>query len=241
MPEVAGTTVSAPQSRAWRAAPESYYRARYYDPNSGRFLKEDPIGFQGGGANFYAYTANSPLNFRDPSGLDYRTSYSSGKISVSLEIVLYGKGANPTLAALWQKAIADKWNQNPGYGRCKAVFDVSVSADPGANNIFSAQWRSYYGPKNWIRVPPNGQLGDNGVNPITMNSGSWWSQLDLRTVAHEAGHLLGFWDHINPLTNAPWKGSENDIMAESGNYAILQQEIDSIVGKWYDKECKCGQ
>jgi RHS repeat-associated protein len=29
-----------------------FYRARYFDPNSGRFISEDPIGFHGG-ANFY--------------------------------------------------------------------------------------------------------------------------------------------------------------------------------------------
>jgi len=44
-----------------------YYRARYYDSNVGRFLSEDPIGFNGG-LDFYTYVANSPLNFVDPSG-----------------------------------------------------------------------------------------------------------------------------------------------------------------------------
>jgi RHS repeat-associated protein len=46
-----------------------YYRARFYDPTLGRFIGEDPIGFQGG-INFYAYVKNAPLKFRDPSGLN---------------------------------------------------------------------------------------------------------------------------------------------------------------------------
>jgi len=46
-----------------------YYRARYYDPSTGRFISEDPSGFAAG-VNFYAYTLGSPINFRDPSGLD---------------------------------------------------------------------------------------------------------------------------------------------------------------------------
>jgi RHS repeat-associated protein len=46
----------------------SYYRARYYDPAPGRFLSEDPIGFNGG-QNFYAYVRNNPLWYADPSGL----------------------------------------------------------------------------------------------------------------------------------------------------------------------------
>ena len=43
------------------------YRARYYDHNIGRFVSEDPMRFAGG-ADFYSYVRNSPVNFRDPSG-----------------------------------------------------------------------------------------------------------------------------------------------------------------------------
>lgn len=46
-----------------------YYRARYYDPSTGRFLSEDPIGFAGG-VNFYAYVHNNPASLVDPLGLD---------------------------------------------------------------------------------------------------------------------------------------------------------------------------
>src|SRR5579863_9558751 len=53
----------------WGNPSASYYRARYYDPQVGRFLREDPFGFQAG-PNFYAYTQNSPTNFIDPLGLD---------------------------------------------------------------------------------------------------------------------------------------------------------------------------
>jgi hypothetical protein len=47
----------------------SYYRARYYDTTSGRFTSEDPIGFDSGQNNFYAYAWNSPVRSLDPFGL----------------------------------------------------------------------------------------------------------------------------------------------------------------------------
>jgi RHS repeat-associated protein len=45
-----------------------YYRARYIDPATGRFISEDPIGFSGG-SNFYRYARNNPVRRKDPSGL----------------------------------------------------------------------------------------------------------------------------------------------------------------------------
>jgi len=44
-----------------------YYRARYYDLSTGRFLSEDPVHFQGG-VDFYSYLGNRPLNVWDPLG-----------------------------------------------------------------------------------------------------------------------------------------------------------------------------
>jgi RHS repeat-associated protein len=44
-----------------------YYRARYYDPHAGRFISEDPIGFEGG-HDFYAYVGNDPDTWIDPFG-----------------------------------------------------------------------------------------------------------------------------------------------------------------------------
>jgi RHS repeat-associated protein len=45
-----------------------YYRARYYSPEMGRFISEDPIGLAGG-SNFYSYVRNAPVNWLDPLGL----------------------------------------------------------------------------------------------------------------------------------------------------------------------------
>jgi RHS repeat-associated protein len=44
-----------------------FYRARYYDPSTGRFLSEDPLQHDGGN-NFYVYVLNDPLNLTDAFG-----------------------------------------------------------------------------------------------------------------------------------------------------------------------------
>jgi RHS repeat-associated protein len=46
----------------------SYYRARYYDPNVGRFISVDPMGFGAGDTNLYRYVSNNSTNATDPSG-----------------------------------------------------------------------------------------------------------------------------------------------------------------------------
>ncbi|MAZ48558.1 MAG: hypothetical protein CME65_08340 [Halobacteriovoraceae bacterium] len=47
----------------------------HYNPSTGRFLSEDPIGFISGDTNLYRYIQNDPINFLDPFGLcpDYDT------------------------------------------------------------------------------------------------------------------------------------------------------------------------
>jgi RHS repeat-associated protein len=46
-----------------------YYRARWYDPQVGRFISEDPIGFRGGELDLYVYVRNNATRFHDPLGL----------------------------------------------------------------------------------------------------------------------------------------------------------------------------
>ena len=45
-----------------------YLRNRWYDPQTGRFLSQDPIGLAGG-VNLYAYAGNNPTSYSDPFGL----------------------------------------------------------------------------------------------------------------------------------------------------------------------------
>ena len=42
---------------------------RYYEPEIGRYLRTDPIGFLGGDINLYRYVWSRPISFFDPWGL----------------------------------------------------------------------------------------------------------------------------------------------------------------------------
>jgi len=62
-------------SLRWRGLPYDaetglyHMRARYYDPQTRRFISEDPIGLAGG-INMYAFANGDPVNGTDPFGLD---------------------------------------------------------------------------------------------------------------------------------------------------------------------------
>jgi len=45
-----------------------YYDARWYDAGTGKFVSEDPIGFNAGDGNLYRYVGNDATNATDPSG-----------------------------------------------------------------------------------------------------------------------------------------------------------------------------
>lgn len=45
-----------------------YYRARYFSYELGRFLSQDPLGFDAGDYNLYRYVFNNPTNATDPTG-----------------------------------------------------------------------------------------------------------------------------------------------------------------------------
>src|SRR5207302_1368900 len=45
-----------------------FLRARWYEPKSGRFLSEDPLGLDGG-VNPYTFARSEPVNGTDPGGM----------------------------------------------------------------------------------------------------------------------------------------------------------------------------
>jgi RHS repeat-associated protein len=67
-PDIAGRFAFT--GREWDAETGLYfYRARYYDPELGRFISRDPLGFAADDPNLYRYVFNRPVHLVDPEGL----------------------------------------------------------------------------------------------------------------------------------------------------------------------------
>ena len=62
-----------------------YLRARYYEPETGRFISRDPVPHR----QSYAYVGNPPCDFVDPSGL---TATEGGTWTTSCHASVYANG-----------------------------------------------------------------------------------------------------------------------------------------------------
>jgi len=78
----------------------NYYRARYYDPATGGFIGQDPIGFDAGDANLYRYVGNSPTNATDPSGEVWNFIIGAaigGGLDFASQVLIEGRSWNTAL------------------------------------------------------------------------------------------------------------------------------------------------
>ena len=79
-----------------------YFRARYLNPETGRFLSRDPIGFAGGDVVLNNYVGGNPINFIDPSGLDAIGTLGFGG-TIALGVGTYGFGLSGGISVGFSK------------------------------------------------------------------------------------------------------------------------------------------
>jgi RHS repeat-associated protein len=199
-----------------------HYRARYYDPASGRFISEDPLRL-GGGVNIYAYVYNNPINLSDPLGLRACKDATKNCIQRALKALFPGLNVavgNPT------------GNPNPDGGHWNFTVQLTFPSLNAANSFLSdynSQGQAGFTPYTRYPSANKGGIGttlhleqlNNSANETTNSDGTVTlagkAHLDLYDpdtgLAGMMGHGIidGLMGHIADLlrrnidpANCPW-------------------------------------
>jgi len=124
-----------------------FYRARYFDPQAGRFLSEDPMRFFES-PDFYAYVENNPLNLIDTMGLQAQRP---GNLPLGTPQQYWGPFSDGFNEAL------NRLNN----AKCAEQFEPSCHEGPyntGANQMRNTTYRflNLGSPSTGASTPPGG-------------------------------------------------------------------------------------
>jgi RHS repeat-associated protein len=136
-----------------------YNRARWYDPVTGRFISQDPIGFEAGDANLYRYVGNGPMNATDPSGLmpNQRDAITLDELVRWAEL-LENKHPNATpheiLKRLRDQIKGPRSSASGGTGSGSEAngFCGSGASGSGSGSTASPQNDNPWGPARWSYI-----------------------------------------------------------------------------------------
>jgi len=177
-----------------------YFRARYYEPGSQRFVQEDPLGYAGG-ATLYGYAGGNPVVGRDPSGLTATPQYPDAQRCLDPAGTCGGTGAYDPFGG-------------GGGGGMDWNGDGWDDGDEFAEYSFGLQlWRESGGrPGSWSKVWWGMTHNDPQVRAFILNEAHFGRvlPLTLAKVMSEAAkdNLIDFFGFV-AMTNAapgqaPW-------------------------------------
>ncbi|MHB1038615.1 MAG: RHS repeat-associated core domain-containing protein [Pirellulales bacterium] len=151
-----------------------YYRARWYDAATGKFMSEDPIDFAGGDENLYRYVGNGAVNAVDPTGLwqlQPEMKRKSGKVVYkadskvdtlrSLSRLVTGRDGTATEAdwvSIWPSAGKEQeklWSDYP---------TAKVGACANVDNLIKGRWHV----KQAVIVQVNANQNDQFLESVRM-------------------------------------------------------------------------
>ena len=184
--------------------PESslyYYRARYYDPTVGRFLRGDPFGYLDG-PNVYSYVGNNPLTYRDPLGL---AATQVGGPTNSYNCLASALGTSSTWVAPCDNHPS---NHMTTYGCTPVSCDAKVPCDKRKAIIFEEEEN----PGNWHAM--SSECGrpwtsKNGGLPFVVGigaSGNTGAAITYYNQIYKPQHPFSITCWSCPSNPPPWKG-----------------------------------
>ncbi len=203
-----------------------YYRARYYSPMLHRFLSEDPLEFDGGDLNLYAYAFNNPVNLTDPSGevvplVPLAGICLRGAVGGALQAGLSGR--KPDFVDLAAGCLSGGLNRLPGISKALPKIPGGGKKPPKM-------------PKNWVpptnppqppQLPPGARTRptDSGGGTIYQQPGSTGDANSVKVFppGYHPGYPNGYWvkhngsgQPINPATNKPGSKHETHVPLPPG-------------------------
>jgi RHS repeat-associated protein len=123
---------------------------RAYDPVLGRWLSQDPIGFEAG-PNFYTYALNNPTNWTDPFGLDVTVCFYSDA-AMGFGHVGFGVSGESGTSGYYPDGIQEDKQKDkqcktiktpPEKDKCMVICRDQRRANPGEYSLFSRQCTSF--------------------------------------------------------------------------------------------------
>ena len=221
-----------------------HYRARAYDPDSGRFLQEDPIWFAAGDYNVYRYVGNNPLNSTDPSGMVQLLSSTGTRQVVKAAAVgggLYAAGqmvlsrmatqavltaSRSAIQIIGAEVACMNWtvagtlsavnagNGIAGFGGCDVVLSEGVNDDAKPGNEAKAGSNEKPAPPDSDAFPP---LGEPGPGDGFKPKKNW----DGKKVPNPNGRGYGYPDK-NGNVWIPSRGSKSGGNSHGGSHWDVQ-------------------
>ncbi|MEW5884623.1 MAG: RHS repeat-associated core domain-containing protein [Armatimonadota bacterium] len=170
---------------------------RYYDSATGRFLSRDPIK---DGRNWYAYVANNPVRFADPSGLrrtlwewledqweGFKEFLGFGGSEVGMEVAVLPEDVSvsvPSVAVLLQPAVVIDDLQD-GLERYDYFWELRSTPDPTWMYLRPDDPREH-SPSPGFGRPP-WPTDPRPVGPVREDDPDAWVWLSTRTTEVPAG------------------------------------------------------
>ncbi|MFV8218753.1 RHS repeat-associated core domain-containing protein, partial [Enterobacter cloacae complex sp.6700776] len=139
-----------------------YNLFRYYDPQVGRFIVQDPIGLNGGW-NLYQYAPN-PLGWIDPLGLKYSHSAKNPKEFHAVVNEKWGHKMTASEMREVQKTIDNIKLNRPAFPRDGIPFENNFKISPDSQRLNTGS-----GPyREWTIKTPG--VGNRGARRIVVDT-----------------------------------------------------------------------